>query len=111
MDKEMDKENKPLWSSVKLGDYIMYEYYLVYPDEDRKIDPGYFVAEITDVGVESIKINELIGLRNDDVQKFGLPKHLFKDRNMLKHMTERFLLVDIGDSKESLKTKYPEYFL
>ncbi len=108
----MDKENKPFWSSVKLGDYIMYEYYLVYPDEDRKIDPGYFVAEITDVGVESIKINELISLlSNDEVQNFRLPKHLFKDRNMLKHMTERFLLVGIEDSKESLKTKYPEYFL
>lgn len=107
----MDKENKPLWSSVKLGDYIMYEYYMNYQYGDEKINHGYFVAEITEVDDDSIKINELISLSDDDVQEFGLPKHLLKDRNMLKHMTERFLLVGIEDSKESFETKYPEYFI
>lgn len=109
----MDEENKPLWSSVKLGDYIMYEYYMIEPhynikDKDTQC---YFVAEVAEVGIDTIKINELISLSDDDVQGFGLPKHLFKDRNMLKHMNERFLLVGIEDSKESFETKYPEYFI
>ncbi|WXB47935.1 hypothetical protein WCWAEYFT_CDS0233 [Vibrio phage VB_VaC_TDDLMA] len=107
----MDKENKPLWSSVKLGDYIMYEYYMIEPHDNIKDTQCYFVAEVDEVGIDNIKINELISLSDDDVQKFGLPKHLFKDRNMLKHMNERFLLVGIEDSKESFETKYPEYFI
>lgn len=107
----MDKENQPLWSSVKLGDYIMYEYYMIDSYLNIKDAQGYFVAEVTEVGIDTIKINELISLSDDDVHKFGLPKDLFKDRNMLKHMTERFILVDIGDSFESFENKYPEYFI
>lgn len=107
----MDKENQPLWSSVKLGDYIMYEYYIFDQYEHIEHDKGYFVAKITDVGVDSIKINELISISDDDVQNFGLPKHLFKNKNVLKHLNERFILVGIGFSKESFENKYPEYFI
>ncbi|UOK16767.1 hypothetical protein [Vibrio phage phiKT1024] len=107
----MDEERGPFWSSVKLGDYIMYEYYTIEAYDNIKNIKGYFVAEVTEVNNDSIKINELISLSGDDVIKFGLPKHLFKDRNMLKHMNERFLLVGIDDSKEYFQIKYPEYFV